>query len=59
MTAPALVIGCRGDELHPAAVAEQLASALPNATLHIYDRPSVLWTQRADLRERISGFLNH
>jgi len=56
---PTLVIGCRGDELHPAAVAEQLAEALPNATLHIYDRPGVVWTQRADLRERISGFLNH
>jgi pimeloyl-ACP methyl ester carboxylesterase len=59
VAAPALVIGCRGDELHPAAVAEQLAAALPNATLHIYDRPGVVWTQRADLRERISGFLNH
>jgi pimeloyl-ACP methyl ester carboxylesterase len=59
VTAPALVIGCRGDDLHPATVAEQLAAALPNAALHIYDRPGVVWTQRADLRERISGFLNH
>jgi 3-oxoadipate enol-lactonase len=58
VTAPTLVIGCRGDELHPVAVAEQLAEALPNATLHVYDRPGVVWTQRADLRERISGFLN-
>jgi 3-oxoadipate enol-lactonase len=58
VTAPALVIGCRGDDLHPTVVAEQLAESLPNATLHIYDRPGVIWTQRADLRERISAFLN-
>lgn len=57
VTAGALVIGCAGDELHPVAVAEQLAAALPAATLHVYDKPGVLWTQRADLRERISGFL--
>ncbi|HEX5594776.1 MAG TPA: alpha/beta hydrolase [Micromonosporaceae bacterium] len=58
VTAPALVIGCLGDELHPVAVAEQLAATLPNATLHVYDRPGVFWTDRADLRERISTFLN-
>ncbi|MGK5743059.1 alpha/beta fold hydrolase [Micromonospora sp. URMC 103] len=58
VTAPALVIGCAGDDLHPVEVAEQLAAALPAATLHVYDRPGVLWTERADLRERISGFLN-
>ncbi|MEV6923609.1 alpha/beta hydrolase [Dactylosporangium sp. NPDC051485] len=56
--ADCLVIGCRGDELHPAAVAEQLAAALPRAELHVYDRPGILWTQRADLRGRISDFLN-
>jgi 3-oxoadipate enol-lactonase len=58
VTAPALVIGCAGDELHPVEVAEQLAAALPGATLHLYDRPGVLWTERADLRRRISDFLN-
>ncbi|MGN9776071.1 alpha/beta fold hydrolase [Micromonospora sp. H33] len=58
VTAPALVIGCAGDDLHPVGVAEQLAAALPRATLHVYDRPGVLWTDRADLRERVSGFLN-
>ncbi|PZF97997.1 alpha/beta fold hydrolase [Micromonospora deserti] len=58
VTAPALVIGCAGDDLHPVEVAEQLATALPRATLHVYDRPGVLWTERADLRERISAFLN-
>ncbi|WP_089157498.1 alpha/beta fold hydrolase [Micromonospora sp. NBS 11-29] len=58
VTAPALVIGCVGDELHPVAVAERLAAALPTATLHVYDRPGFLWTERADLRERVSTFLN-
>lgn len=58
VTSSALVIGCRGDELHPADVAEALASVLPQATLHIYNKAGVLWTQRADLRERIAGFLN-
>ncbi|SIQ17969.1 alpha/beta fold hydrolase [Micromonospora avicenniae] len=58
VAAPALVIACAGDDLHPVEVAEQLAAALPQATLHVYDRPNILWTERADLRERISGFLN-
>ncbi len=58
VTAPALVIGCAGDDLHPVEVAERLAAALPQATLHVYDRPGVLWSERADLRDRISGFLN-
>ncbi|TDB72440.1 alpha/beta fold hydrolase [Micromonospora sp. KC723] len=58
VTAPALVIGCAGDDLHPVYVAEQVAAALPHATLHVYDRPGFAWTDRADLRERISTFLN-
>jgi 3-oxoadipate enol-lactonase len=57
VTAPALVIACRGDELHPVEVAEELAGALGNATLYVYDRPGPLWTERADVRERIAGFL--
>jgi 3-oxoadipate enol-lactonase len=55
---PALVIGCRGDVAHPPEVAEQLAAALPNATLHIYHQAAVLWTNRTDLRARVSEFLN-
>jgi 3-oxoadipate enol-lactonase len=58
VTVPALVIGCRGDSAHPPAIAEQLAAILPNAELHIYDQPSVLWTNRTDLRTRVSTFLN-
>ncbi|MFI6256219.1 alpha/beta fold hydrolase [Micromonospora zamorensis] len=58
VTAPALVIANAGDDLHPVEVAERLAAALPQATLHVYDRPGVLWSERADLRDRIAGFLN-
>ena len=57
VTAPALVIGCRDDELHPATVAEDLASALPHAALHVYDQLAPILTARADLRLRVSGFL--
>lgn len=57
-TGAALVIGCVGDELHPAPVAERVAALLPGAKLHIYDRPAVLWDNRRELRTRISTFLN-
>jgi pimeloyl-ACP methyl ester carboxylesterase len=58
VTAPALIIGCVGDEVHPVAVAERIAGLLPNADLHVYDRPAMLWHSRKELRERISTFLN-
>ncbi|MGY0234953.1 alpha/beta fold hydrolase [Longispora urticae] len=58
VTAEALVIGCRGDTLHPAETAERVADLLPRATLHVYDEPHPLWRHRHDLRERISTFLN-
>jgi 3-oxoadipate enol-lactonase len=58
VAAPALVLACRGDSAYPPVVAEQLAEALPNATLHVYDQPAVLWTNRTDLRTRVSEFLN-
>ena len=54
----ALVLGCQGDEVHPAAWAERVADLLPQAQLHVYDRPAVLWTNRRELRDRISAFLN-
>lgn len=53
----ALVLGCRDDEIHPVAWSERLAELL-GAELHVYDRPSALWTNRDDLRDRISTFLN-
>ncbi len=57
-TGPALVLGCRGDDVHPVAGAERLAGLLPRATLHVYDDPAVIWHNRRDLRARISTFLN-
>ncbi|MFI5840462.1 alpha/beta fold hydrolase [Catenuloplanes sp. NPDC051500] len=58
VTARALIIGARNDELHPVEAAEELAGLLPHAELHIYDRPGPVFTHRADLRDRISTFLN-
>jgi 3-oxoadipate enol-lactonase len=54
----ALVIGCHGDDTHPAAWASRIAGLLPGAELQLYDRPAVLWSNRAALRDRISEFLN-
>jgi 3-oxoadipate enol-lactonase len=58
VTADALVIGCHGDDLHPAQVAEDLAAALPRCDLHLYERPGILWNERADVRDRVATFLN-
>ncbi|WFE26451.1 alpha/beta hydrolase [Solwaraspora sp. WMMD791] len=58
VTARVLVIGCVGDDLHPVETAERYAAVLPDATLHVYDRPGVLWNHRTDLRQRVSDFLN-
>jgi pimeloyl-ACP methyl ester carboxylesterase len=58
VTAEALVIGCHGDEVHPADVASEIATALPNAALRLYDKPHVMWNERADVRTRIAEFLN-
>ena len=37
---PTLVVGWRGDPIHPDEVAEKLASVLPDARLHILDMPA-------------------
>jgi pimeloyl-ACP methyl ester carboxylesterase len=58
VTARTLVIGCAGDDAHPAPVAERLAAVLPAAELHVYDRPGILWSRRRELREQISEFLD-
>jgi 3-oxoadipate enol-lactonase len=54
----ALVIGCVGDEIHPVSSAERIAALLPEADLEVFDRPAVLWSNRAALRDRVSEFLN-
>ena len=46
VTADALVIGCHGDDLHPVAVAEELAAALP-ATRPAHVRPPRRALERA------------
>ena len=56
--APVLVVGQRGDDAHPAAIAEELAEALPNARLTVFDAGGVLWTHRRELRQLIASFLN-
>ncbi|MGH3354385.1 MAG: alpha/beta fold hydrolase [Nocardioidaceae bacterium] len=53
-----LVIGQRGDDAHPASTAEELADALPNSRLAMFDAGGVLWTHRRELRSLIGGFLN-
>jgi pimeloyl-ACP methyl ester carboxylesterase len=56
--APALLVGQHGDDAHPAHVAEELAQALPNARLVMFDAGGVLWTHRRELRDLVAGFLN-
>jgi pimeloyl-ACP methyl ester carboxylesterase len=56
---PVLVIAQQGDAAHPAAIAEALAGLLPSAELEVYDDGGVLWSHRAEVRTRISTFLNH
>ncbi|MFL6077541.1 MAG: alpha/beta fold hydrolase [Mycobacteriales bacterium] len=58
VTAPALVVGARGDGLHPLPVAERLAAALPAARLAVFDRPVPLITARAEVRTLLTTFLN-
>jgi pimeloyl-ACP methyl ester carboxylesterase len=58
VTVPSLVIGQEGDEVHPASIARELAAALPNAQLHVYDKAWEMWGERGGLRELVTGFLN-
>jgi len=57
VTAPALVLACRDDELHPVEIAQRLAESLPKATLYVFDRPDPVRTARAALRQQIASFL--
>jgi pimeloyl-ACP methyl ester carboxylesterase len=54
---PVLVVAQAGDEQHAVGVAEELASALPMAHLHVFDRPGPLWHSPRALRELVAGFL--
>ena len=55
---PVLVIAQEGDAVHPVAVAEAVAAAIPSASLHVFDASGALWGHRRQLRTLISGFLD-
>ena len=57
VSAEVLVLAQEGDALHPAQVARDLAAVLPEARLEVFDRPGVVFRERARLRELVVGFL--
>lgn len=57
VTADCLVVGQRGDPLHPAAVAEELAAALPRSQLRLFPDAFTVWRRRDELRALLGGFL--
>jgi pimeloyl-ACP methyl ester carboxylesterase len=56
--AECLVIGQEGDATHPASVARDLAAALPDAGLHVFDAPGGLWTHGEKVRLLVPFFLD-
>lgn len=50
VSADVLVLAQEGDPLHPAQVARELVGVLPRARLVVFDRPGVLFRERARLR---------
>ena len=56
---PALVIGGKADIFTPAWMAEEVAAAIPNATLFLYEHSAHAfhWEQLADFNERIKSWL--
>ena len=55
--ADVLLLAQEGDPLHPAQVARELSAVLPRARLVVFDRPGVVFRERARLRELVSTFL--
>ena len=58
VTAPALVVGQEGDPVHRAEVARELAEALPNAELILFEDRFAMLAEVATLTRRIAGFLS-
>lgn len=56
--APCLVVGQEGDGVHPAAIAREVAAALPDARLHVFDSPGLVVAHRRALRNLIASFLD-
>ncbi|HEX9775302.1 MAG TPA: alpha/beta hydrolase [Actinomycetota bacterium] len=58
-TAAVLVAGHEGDPTHPADVARELASLIPNARASIWPEPFQMWIERRDeFTDLVAGFLN-
>lgn len=57
VTADVLVLGAEGDEVHPAAVARDVAAAVPGARLVLFAHPRPLVHDRARLRALITAHL--
>lgn len=54
---PCLVIGQRGDPIHAADVAEELAAALPRSELAMFDDPDALLRDIPAVVQRVAAFL--
>ncbi len=57
VTAEVLILAQEGDPLHPAQVGRDLANVLPSARLVVFDRPGVVFRERARFRELVSSHL--
>jgi pimeloyl-ACP methyl ester carboxylesterase len=57
VTADVLVLAQEDDPLHPVQVARDLVAVLPKARLVVFDRPGVVFRERARLRALVSEFL--
>lgn len=57
VTARVTIIGSEGDSAHPAEVSRELAAALRQATVEVFDQPGPLWNHRAAVREMITAGL--
>lgn len=57
VTADVLVLAQADDPVHPVAVAEAVAAALPRARLEVFDRPGALFRDRVRLRSLVVGQL--
>lgn len=53
VTSDVTIIGSEGDSAHPAEVSRELAAALRQATVEVFDQPGPLWNHRAGVRELI------
>jgi 3-oxoadipate enol-lactonase len=58
VSAEVLVLAQEDDPLHPVQVARELVAVLPRARLVVFDRPGVMFRERARLRALIGEFLS-